>query len=233
MDQPFSSTKSPSLREIETWVFDLDNTLYPASCGLFTQIDRKMKEFIRDLLEVEEDEAHRLQKDYFHRYGTTLRGLMEHHDVDPVGYLDYVHAIDFSPILANPDLDAVLGRLRGRKFIFTNGHAAHVSEVLARLGIAERFDGVFDITDADFVPKPSPEIYRQMLDVHDIDPARAAMVDDLPKNLAPAAELGMVTVWLRSDVGAVDFAAWEEHIHYVADDLVKWLEEVAAEGAGG
>lgn len=233
MDQPFPSTKPPPLREVETWIFDLDNTLYPASCGLFEQIDRKMKAFIRDLLGVEEEEAHRLQKDYFHRYGTTLRGLMEHHDVDPVGYLDYVHAIDFSPILADPDLDAVLDKLWGRKFIFTNGHAAHVSEVLARLGIAERFDGVFDIMDADFVPKPSPEIYHRMLDMHGINPARAAMIDDLPKNLAPAAELGMVTVWLRSDVGETDFAAWKEHVHYVADDLVAWLQAVAAEGASG
>ncbi len=232
MDQPLSLPKPPSLREVETWIFDLDNTLYPASCGLFAQIDRKMKEFICDLLEVEEDEAHRLQKDYFHRYGTTLRGLMEHHDVDPVDYLDYVHAVDFSPVLADPDLDTALGKLGGRKFIFTNGPIAHVSEVLARLGIAGHFDDVFDIVDADFIPKPSPEIYRRMLDAHGIDPARTAMIDDLPKNLAPAAALGMVTVWLRSEVGAADFGAWEAHIHHVADDLVEWLE-AAAEGARG
>jgi len=233
MDQPFSSPNPLSLGEVEAWIFDLDNTLYPASCGLFAQIDRKMKEFICDLLGVDEDEAHRLQKEYFHRYGTTLSGLMKHHDVDPVGYLDYVHAVDFSSVMADPALDAVLGKLGGRKFIFTNGPITHVSEVLARLGIAGHFDDIFDIKDANFIPKPSPKIYRQMLDAYEVDPTRAAMIDDLPKNLAPAAALGMVTVWLRSEVGEVDPEAWEAHIHYIADDLVEWLELAAAESARG
>lgn len=226
MDVPLPRRRPPALEDVETWIFDLDNTLYPADCGLFAQIDCKMKAFICDLLGVGEDEAHRLQKEYFHHYGTTLRGLMQHHEVDPAGYLDYVHAVDFSPVLANPDLDAVLEKLWGRKFIFTNGPATHVAEVLSRLGVARHFDDVFDIVDADFLPKPEPEVYRRLFDRHGIEPARAAMIDDLPKNLAPAAAFGMATVWLRTPEGSVDADLWEAHIHHVADDLVGWLETV-------
>ena len=233
MNVPNASHQPPSLQDVEAWIFDLDNTLYPASCGLFAQIDRKMQAFIRDLLGVEADEAHRLQKEYFHRYGTTLYGLMECHDVDPVGYLDYVHAVDFSPVLADPDLDGVLAQLPGRKFIFTNGPASHVMEVLSRLGIGAHFDGIFDIEAANFLPKPKPEIYQKLLDCHGIDPTKAAMIDDLPKNLAPAAALGMATVWLRTEWGATGPGEWEDHIHYIADDLTKWLKGAVCNGLRG
>ena len=233
MNVPNASHQPPSLQDVEAWIFDLDNTLYPASCGLFAQIDRKMQAFIRDLLGVEADEAHRLQKEYFHRYGTTLYGLMECHDVDPVGYLDYVHAVDFSPVLADPDLDGVLAQLPGRKFIFTNGPASHVMEVLSRLGIGAHFDGIFDIEAANFLPKPKPEIYQKLLDCHGIDPTKAAMIDDLPKNLAPAAALGMATVWLRTEWETTGPGEWEDHIHYIADDLTKWLKGAVCNGLRG
>jgi len=233
MDLPGARPSPPPLKGVESWIFDLDNTLYPASCGLFVQIDRKMKAFICELLGVEEDEAHRLQKDYFHRYGTTLRGLMEHHEVDPAGYLDYVHAVDFSPVLADPDLNNALARLPGRKFIFTNGPATHVMEVLARLGIGGHFEDIFDIEAADFLPKPTPEIYRRLLDRYGIDPKKAAMIDDLPKNLVPASALGMATVWLRTEFGASDLHKWEDHIHYVVDDLAEWLAAIPLEETRG
>ena len=233
MNLPSTLGPPPSLEDVETWVFDLDNTLYPASCGLFAQIDCKMQEFIRNLLGVEADEAHRLQKEYFHHYGTTLYGLMECHDVDPAGYLDYVHAIDFSPVLADADLDGVLADLPGRKFIFTNGPAFHVMEVLSRLGIGAHFDGIFDIEAANFLPKPKPEIYQKLLDRHGIDPTKAAMIDDLPKNLAPAAALGMATVWLRTGWENAGTGEWEDHIHYIADDLTKWLKGAVSNGLRG
>jgi len=233
MNLPSTLGPPPSLEDVEPWIFDLDNTLYPASCGLFAQIDRKMQEFIRNLLGVEADEAHRLQKEYFHRYGTTLYGLMECHDVDPVGYLDYVHAVDFSPVLADPDLDGALAQLQGRKFIFTNGPASHVMEVLSRLGVGAHFDGIFDIEAANFLPKPKPVVYRRLLDRHEIDPAKAVMIDDLPKNLAPAAALGMATVWLRTGWEDAGPGEGEDHIHYIADDLTKWLKGAVCNDSGG
>ncbi len=213
-----------ALRRVETWIFDLDNTLYPASCNLFEQVDRRIGEFVVAALGVDAAEARRVQKRYFHEYGTTLRGLMERHRVAPGPFLEYVHAIDVSPVQPSPALDAALARLPGRKVVFTNGSAAHADKVLTRLGVARRFDDVFDIAAADYLPKPEPAAYARLVERLAIRPRSAAMIDDLPRNLVPAAALGMVTVLVRTG------APWAEggegdHIHHATDDLVAWLEQ--------
>ncbi len=219
------------LDHVESWVFDLDNTLYPAASSLFPQIDVRMREFIAERLGLPLDEAYRLQKQYYREFGTTLRGLMTVHGLEPDAFLDYVHDIDHSVLDEAPALDAALGKLKGRKFIFTNGSERHAEKVLARLGIARHFDAVFDIAAACFIPKPQPECYHAMVGRFGIDARRSAMVEDIQRNLVPAAAIGMTTVWVRAD-GHPDFPVLHQagedlsHVHHITDDLVGWLERV-------
>ena len=217
-----------ALDHVDAWIFDLDNTLYPASCNLFAQVDQRMGEFIQRFLAVDAAEAHRVQKQYFREYGTTLRGLMVHHGLTPSEFLDYVHAIDCSPVQPSPALDAALGRLPGRKVIFTNGSVKHAENVMARLGVAHHFHGIFDIIAANYVPKPDPGCYASMIREHAIDPRAAAMFEDLPRNLAPASALGMTTVLVRTDSEWAQDGRDGPHIDFVTDDLVRWLEHAAA-----
>lgn len=213
---------------IETWVFDLDNTLYPASCDLFAEIDIRMRLFVAAFLRVGEDEAHRIQKDYFHRYGTTLRGLMTCHGVDPHAFLADVHSIDLGAIAPDPALDRVLARLPGRKLIFTNATRAHADRVIGRLGIARHFEAVFDIEDAGFVPKPDPAVYASLIARFGLEPRRTAMIDDIAWNLVPAADLGMTTVWIRNESPWSRPGFDASRVHHVVEDLAAWLETAVA-----
>jgi putative hydrolase of the HAD superfamily len=219
--------RAAALRRAETWIFDLDNTLYPASCNLFAQVDKHIGEFIARLLKVDADEAYRIQKQYFRDYGTSLRGLMLHHQVDPQIFLEFVHTIDVTPVTPSPELDQALGRLPGRKIVFTNGSAKHAENVMARLGISHRFDAVFDIVAADYFPKPEPFVYDILVRRHWIDPQRAVMIEDLPKNLLPAHQMGMTTVLVRTEAEWAQDGIAGEHVHHVIDDLVAWLHQIA------
>lgn len=218
---------------VETWIFDLDNTLYPASCRLFDQVDRRIGEFIAEHLGVGAVEARRLQKLYFREYGTTLSGLMARHAVDPGRYLDYVHRIDLSAVSPSPALAVALARLPGRKLIYTNGSVPHAERVMERLGVREHFGAVFDIVAGNFVPKPKEESYRALIERHTVEPQRAALIEDLPQNLLPAAALGMTTILVRTDVEWAQEGADGEHIHHVTGDLVVWLEGVVEDLAAG
>jgi putative hydrolase of the HAD superfamily len=223
-----------ALGEVADWVFDLDNTLYPARCRLFDQVDRRIGLFIQNRLGLDAGAARVLQKHYFHQHGTTLCGLMTHHGVEPEVFLQFVHDIDVSAVEPSPALDSALARLPGRKFIFTNGSNAHAARVMDRLGVARRFDGVFDIADAGYVPKPAQATYERLLSRHTIEPARAVMIEDLPRNLRPAAALGMTTVLVLTGEEWAETDSAGDHIHHVTDDLVSWLGAHApARGAGG
>ncbi len=216
------------LRSAAAWVFDLDNTLYHHSANLFAAIDLRMKRFIAELLGLPEDAAFRVQKQYFRDFGTSLRGLMTLHRVDPHRFLDYVHDIDLSAIRPDARLDAALAGLPGRKIVFTNADRAHADRVMARLGVAQHFEAVFDIFSADFVPKPDPAIYRRLVDLHGLDPTTCVMVEDMAKNLVPAHALGMTTVWV--DTGS-DFGRHGHDpavVHHATDNLSAWLAGVAA-----
>lgn len=214
-----------ALLHAETWVFDLDNTLYSGVHGLFEQIDVRMKAYLARFLDISEDEAYRVQKSYFKAHGTTLRGMMLNHAMDPVPYLDFVHDIDVSAIPAAPQLDTQLSRLSGRKIIFTNADLPHTERVLNRLGIADHFDAVFDIHEAGFIPKPEPQVYDTLVARFAIAPARAVMVEDIARNLEPAARLGMATVWVKpiTECPVSKEQPTGPHVDFETDDLVAWL----------
>lgn len=212
---------------VEVWIFDLDNTLYPAHCNLFDQVSERMGAFIADKLNISRDEAHKLQKDYFHRYGTTLRGLMIEQGWDPKAFLDYVHEIDLSVIPEMSQLERALDRLPGRKVIFTNGTARHAGRVTQHIGIEHHFDAVFDIVDSDYVPKPAPAPYEKLVGAFGIEPTTAVMVEDIAKNLEPAAAMGMTTVWVPGNRPWSGDGHGLDYVHHVVDDLGAWLFELA------
>jgi len=218
-------------RDIEVWIFDLDNTLYPASSNLFAQVDHLIGQFIAEAFDLPFEAARRRQKDYFRQFGTTLRGLMLKHDTDPVRFLDYVHNIDLDPIQPDAALNRALAALPGRKLIYTNGSASHAGRVMDRLGVRDHFEGVYDIVAAGYVPKPERSAYKELVETYGFDPQRACMIEDMARNLVPAAALGMTTVWLTTG----DSPAWSRpdastrrFIDHTIDDLPGWLGSLIA-----
>ena len=231
---PTKSRPAPrGFGKVEAWVFDLDNTLYPHHL-LWQQVDDRIRSFVAEFLKVSKDEAFRVQKDYYKRYGTTMRGLMTEHGLDADDYLDYVHQIDHSPLMPNPKLGAAIERLRGRKLILTNGTRKHADAVMKRLAVHEHFDDVFDIVAAELEPKPSPKTYERFLARHAVNPGKAAMFEDLARNLETPHALGMTTVLVVPQGHREVFREeWElegrdePHIDHVTDDLARFLEAIA------
>ncbi len=213
--------------DIDVWVFDLDNTLYsPLRSDLMPQMHLRMQEFIMQTFGVDRTEADRRRQFYFEQYGTTLRGLMEHHGMDPEEFLPYCHQLDLSKILLDQALDDALTALPGRKVVYTNATRDHAAAVMERLGIGRHFDGVFDIKDADYLPKPHALSYDVFAKRLGVDTKRAAMFEDTAKNLKPAHELGMRTVWMRNDRVGAQPDGDEAHIHHVAEDLADFLGQI-------
>lgn len=207
----------------DVYVFDLDNTLYPAQSNLFAQVDVKIGEYVQSLLSLDPVEARKIQKRYLVEHGTTLRGLMENHKVDPHHYLDAVHDIDMSPIKNDPALRKSLESLDGRRIVFTNADKPYAEKVLDRLGIADLMEDIFDIHSASLDPKPVPHVYDTFLSDHDIDPARAIMFEDMARNLVPAHALGMATVWINTGSPWGEAGHDPETIHAETDLLNNWL----------
>lgn len=213
---------------LNTWLFDLDNTLYPATSSLFPQIDQKMKAFIADFLKVSPEDAFRIQKQYYRDYGTTLRGLMLVHGLEPDQFLAYVHDIDHAVLEHDPALDAMLAALPGRKLIFTNGSERHAEQTLNTLKLSHHFEGIFDIKAADFIPKPQPETYQKMIARFGLIPQCTAFFEDSHINLKPAASLGMTTVLVQSGPDHAPLALTPEddlsHCHHITENLADWLK---------
>ena len=216
------------LGAVETWVFDLDNTLYPAECRLFEQIQRRMNEYICRLLAVSPEEAAALRRSYFLEHGTTMHGLMAAHRVDPHEFMAFVHDVDLSVVPANPALVAALQGLSGRKLVYTNGSVPHAENLLRHLGISHCFDDIFDIVASDFTPKPAMAPFQGFVRRYGLEPRRSLMVEDIAKNLAPAAELGMTTAWVRTEVDWAAIASDSDYIHHVVEDLAGFLAAAAA-----
>jgi putative hydrolase of the HAD superfamily len=221
--------------DIDTWVFDLDNTLYPHHVNLWQQVDARIGEFIGAYLKVPADEVRRIQKDYYRRYGTSMRGMMTEHGVQADDYLAYVHQIDHSPLQPNPAMGAAIAKLPGRKLILTNGSTDHADKVLQRLGLAAHFEAVFDIIAAELEPKPAPQTYRKFLELHQVNPVTSAMFEDLARNLIVPHQLGMTTVLVVPDgTREVVREDWElegrdaAYVDHVTDDLTGFLQGLSA-----
>ncbi|MFN7054486.1 pyrimidine 5'-nucleotidase [Hyphomonas sp.] len=230
------------LAHVEDWVFDLDNTLYPASCDLFAEIDQRMTHFVSETLGLDRDAARRVQKDYYARYGTTLSGLMQVHGMDPADFLSFVHEIDLSPLPDLPDLRTAIAALPGRKFVYTNGSRRHAERVTEKMGLAHLFHDSFGIEDARYTPKPHLQSYEAFCGLHQVRPEGAVFFEDLVRNLKPAKSLGFTTVLVHSEkdwshepiearpAGAGDAFGDDGggHIDYVTGDLAGFLKATAA-----
>jgi putative hydrolase of the HAD superfamily len=219
---------------IQSWVFDLDNTLYPHHVNLWQQVDGRIRDYIARFLDVTHEQAFRLQKDYYKRYGTSMRGMMTEHGMNPDDYLEFVHAIDHSPLEPNPALGAALEKLPGRKLVLTNGTRKHAAAVMQRLAIHTHFEDVFDIHAAELEPKPSPQTYDRFLARHGVEASKAAMFEDLARNLSVPHALGMTTVLVVPEGTREVFREdWElegrddPHVDHVTDDLTGFLETIA------
>jgi len=217
-----------ALDSIDTWLFDMDNTLYPASANLFAQIDRKMEAYVGNLLGLSTAEARAVQKRYFHEHGTTLRGLMLSHNVEPTHFLDYVHDIDMGVLTPDPRLPAALARLPGRKIIFTNGDVAYANRVLAALQIDHCFEAIHDIHAMAYHPKPDARAYSGLCERFGIAPEAALFADDMAHNLMPAKALGMLTVWVNNGSERGAHSASADFIDIEIHDTADWLEKVTA-----
>lgn len=221
--------------QVEHWVFDLDNTLYPPACNLFQRIDEKMCDFIMRFLDLNAVEARRVQKEFYVDYGTTLAGLMAVHGVEPGAFLAHVHDIDVSAVAPDAALGRAIASLPGRKVIFTNGSAAHAENVIARLGIGHVFDGIYDIVATGYEPKPRPAAYERFIAASGVAPRRAAMFEDIPRNLEAPHALGMKTVWVKpaGEAGPERYQRLSHeggdaaHVHHATDDLTEFLDAIA------
>jgi putative hydrolase of the HAD superfamily len=230
---PSSGLSGRNFSQTEAWIFDLDNTLYPAGCNLFAEVDKRMGEFIAKYLGVPFAHARHLQKSYYRQFGTTLSGLMRVHRLDPQPFLDYVHDIDLSPVPASPLLAAAIEALPGRKLIYTNGSHRHAERVAGKLGVLHLFEDICDIAACGYVAKPEAAAFNRMIGRHGVDPARAAMFEDMPHNLEAPHALGMTTVLVHSEYPdhpvQLEMRSWTElppHIHYATDDLTGFLAAI-------
>jgi putative hydrolase of the HAD superfamily len=231
---PSSNRRPRGFEHVETWIFDLDNTLYPHNVNLWQQVDERIRDYIADFLKVTHEEAFRLQKDYYKRYGTSMRGMMTEHGMRSDDFLDFVHQIDHSPLEPNPALGDAIEKLPGRKVILTNGTRRHADAVLARLEIERHFQDVFDIIAAELEPKPSPQTYDRFLEALKIEAATAAMFEDLARNLAVPHALGMTTVLVVPEHSREVFREeWElegrdaPHVDHVTDNLTAFLRAIS------
>lgn len=211
---------------VETWIFDLDNTLYPAECRLFDQIDMRMTDFIAEALAVSAEEANQLRARYWAEHGTTLNGLMKTHGMGADAFLDYVHDIDLSGVAAAPALLEALHALPGRKVVHTNGSRGHATRVLAQLQIAEAFDAIFGIEDSGFEPKPQRVAYERVVAAGGIEPVKAAMFEDTARNLEAPFAMGMRTVWTPTGDSKAHEGSVGPHVEFVAEDLAGFLERL-------
>jgi len=237
-DTPFAGDRR-HFAATRTWIFDLDNTLYPAQCNLFAEVDQRMAEYIQRFLGVPFDYARHLQKSYYRQFGTTLAGMMKVHNMDPTGFLAYVHEIDLSPVPESPELRAAIARLPGRRLIFTAGSHRHAERVAGKLGILDLFEDIVDIVDSGFLPKEKAESYDRLIASHGVTPRECAMFEDMPHNLEPAHLLGMTTVLVHStghdhpvQQRIKSWTSVPEHIHHMTEDLTGFLAGIDLDGTG-
>jgi putative hydrolase of the HAD superfamily len=227
MSEPPTDQSPADLTHIDTWLFDLDNTLYPVESGFMSEIERRMTDYVQRVTGLARDDAYRLQKQYLAQYGLTLGGLMAHHGVDPAEFHAIFHDLSLESLARDPRLVEALERLPGRRMIFTNADEVHARRVLGRLGLSHLFDEVFHIGSANYLPKPAPETFVRMNALHEIEPAKAAFFEDRADNLKPAFDLGMTTVL----VGPHAMASDAPFVRFKTDNLAAFLEDALLDEA--
>jgi len=213
-------------RSVKYWLFDLDNTLYSGKTKVFEQIDKKMSKYISEKLKVTIEEAKKIQKNYFYKYNTTLNGLIKNHKINANEFLDYVHDIDIDFLGKDLELATEIKKLDGKKIIFTNGSRKHAINVTTKIGIDHLFDDIFDIKDSNFVPKPLVEPYKKLVKKHKIDPKLSVFVEDIARNLKPAYEMGMKTIWIKNNEPWAKKYSDDKFINYKTSNLAKFLKKI-------
>ena len=215
-----------SFNSMKYWIFDLDNTLYSGKTKVFEQVDKRMSKYISNKLNISIDEAKKIQKNYFYEYNTTLNGMIKNHKIDPDEFLNFVHDIDINFLQKDPALGKEIEKLDGKKIIFTNGSRKHAINVTKQIGIDQLFDDIFDIVDAEFIPKPSIEPYKKLVKKHKIDPKLCVLVEDIARNLKPAYEMGMKTVWIENDEPWASKFSDSNFVNYKTDNLSEFLKKI-------
>jgi len=214
--------------KVDTWIFDLDNTLYSADSGIFQQVHKLMGEFISKHLNIEKKEASEIQRKYYKQHGTTLRGMMDNHGVDPDYFLSEVHKLDYTIVGPNQSLNKELENLNGRKIIYTNANLQHTKDVLIRLELEDMFEEIFDIKGANYIPKPEITSYNKLINDYNINPSTSIMFDDIAKNLVPAKNVGFISVWI--DAGyenfSDDIASSKKYLDYQTKNISNFLNQV-------
>ena len=213
-------------QSIKFWIFDLDNTLYSGNTKVFEQVDKKMTEYISKKLKVDKEEAKKIQKNYFHKYNTTLNGMIKNHKINAHEFLEFVHDININFLQKDPELAKEIERLDGIKIIFTNGSRKHALNVTKRLGVDQLFDDIFDIVDCDFIPKPLIEPYKKLVEKHKIDPKLCVLVEDIARNLKPAYEMGMKTVWIENNEPWASKFSDSNFVNYRTSNLPEFLRRI-------
>ena len=214
------------LKSIKFWIFDLDNTLYSSNTRVFEQVDKKMTEYISKKLKVDKEEARKIQKNYFHEYNTTLNGMIKNHKINAHEFLEFVHDINIDFLQKDPELAKEIERLDGIKIIFTNGSRKHALNVTKRLGVDQLFDDIFDIVDSDFIPKPLMKPYKKLVEKHKIDPKLCVLVEDIARNLKPAYEMGMKTVWIENNEPWASKFSDSNFVNYRTSNLPEFLRKI-------
>jgi len=215
-----------NLQSIKFWIFDLDNTLYSGNTKVFEQVDKKMTEYISKKLKVDKEEAKKIQKKYFHEYNTTLNGMIKNHKINANEFLEFVHDINIDFLQKDLALAKEIEKLDGIKIIFTNGSRKHALNVTKKLGVDQLFDDIFDIVDCDFIPKPLMEPYKKLVKKHKIDPKLCVLVEDIARNLKPAYEMGMKTVWIENDEPWASKFANSRFVNYRTNNLPEFLKKI-------
>lgn len=223
--------KDPAMPHVDTWVFDLDNTLYPADAAVMSQVEKRMTEFVMKLLDLDWETARKQQKAYWREHGTTLNGLMLNHDVDAHDFLDFVHDVDHSVITPDPELAAHIKALEGPRYVFTNGSRKHAEDVIRHLGLSDLFDDLFDIASSDFTPKPHRDSFDRFTRHLAVRPHTSVMFEDSTRNLVTASQMGFTTVLIGKEGAHRDPVVEgpveeSEHVHFATDCLRTFLGNV-------
>jgi putative hydrolase of the HAD superfamily len=215
-----------NLQKIKYWIFDLDNTLYSGKTRVFEQVDKKMSKYISEKLNVNMVEAKEIQKNYFYEYNTTLNGMINNHKIDANEFLEFVHDVNIDFLKKDSLLNEELMKLDGKKIIFTNSSRKHAMNVIRKIGIDQHFDDIFDIVDSEFVPKPDIVSYKKLVEKHKIDPKLCVFIEDIARNLKPAYEMGMKTIWIENDEPWARKFSDSDFINYKTNNLPEFLKQI-------